>query len=648
MKSTYSWLWFAFGVALIVGLVLLLYRPTLHDGLFADDYVAMSIIDGQFAGRRSQLDLFNFADGSISDVQALRRLGSLPWWAPTDYRISFMRPLSSALWHVDRALFGTRYGLYHAHSLVVFAALIAAAAYLYRRLFTPLVAIAAALIFAVDDSHHFPVVWLSNRGGIYAVLIGVLALSAHIRFRTDGQRAYLALSMLLTTIGLLFGEWAVPMLAYLAAYELMVVTAPTKKRLLALATHIVPVLIFLVVRGALHYGARGSGAYIDPGLEPVRFILAVCQRLPVFFADMVWNVPSEWWDQGSPWRDELLRMWIIPPSIWMLLPDWHFYHVLLGLLALAGIGCALRFCRAGLSEREWKHLCFLCLGSLGALVPVVGSFPSTRLTIAAFWGLAPLFALVVREIARRLAALPGQLKPRVAGAFVAYALIVGAIFHMQLYTPLQFNPQAQVDQYATTSQWALAAELDPSRLPEQRVFLLAGSEFTTTFFFSYIWSYHGKPLPRSYYPLSASPLSMYLVRTAPNQLLLRTLGGSFFASGGESMFHSPQRVWKEGETVFLDGLRVNVERVVDGLPGVLRLTFARAVDDTSYEFLFAAPFGLIRMQLPAEGQQILLPRAADPSWHELERHRHLARIAPIPDALFYGSYPGFMLYQPPQ
>jgi hypothetical protein len=362
---------------------------------------------------------------------------------------------------------------------------------------------------------------------------------------------------------------------------------------------------------------------------------------------MVWNVPSEWWDQGSPWRDELLRMWIIPPSIWMRLPGWHFYQVLLGLSALAAIGCGLRFCRAGLTEREWQHVCFLCLGSLGALVPVVGSFPSTRLTIAAFWGLAPVFALVLREITRRLAALPRKLTPRVVGTFAAQALVVGAIFHTQMYTPLQFNMQVQVDQYATTTQWALAAELDPARLPEQRVFVLSGSEFTTTFFFSYIWSHYGKPLPRSYYPLSACPLSMYVVRTAPNQLLLRALGGSFLASGEESMFHSPQRVWTEGETVVLDGLRVDVERVVDGAPGVVRLTFARSVDDPSYEFLYAAPYGLIRVQMPAEGEQRLLVRAADPSWHELERHRYLARIAPIPELLFYGSYPGFMFYEPP-
>ena len=638
---------YALGYGLLFAVLLRFYWPTLQDGLFADDYVAMSIMEGKFAAPRGPLDLFNFADGTAEDVRALRRLGSLPWWAPDDYRIAFLRPLSSASWQMDRLLFGHRYGAYHAHSLLVFFLLVVSAALLYRRLFSPSVALLATVVFALDDSHRFPVLWLSNRGGIYALLFGVLALHAHLRFRERGRPVYACLSAACVAVGLLFGEWALPMLAYIVAYELVAARGRWWTRALSLLPSLLPAVLFLIVRARLHYGARGSGAYVDPGVEPVRFALLVLHRVPVFFADMFWNVPSEWWDHGSPWRDSILSMWIIPPEIWVQLPSWHFFQLAFGVAALLALAFGLRLCWQRLTSDERRYLLFLLLGSVAALVPVVGSFPSTRLTIAAYCGIAPLFALVLREVALRLQALRFRPSPRFALQLIGYTLIVGVIFHMQLKAPLEANVQAQCDHYASTREWVAAADLDVDKLSEQRVFVLAGSEFTTTFFFSYIWSQVGKPLPRSYYPITSCPCAHYVERSADNELVMRALGASYLASGEENMFHSPLRQWTEGAVVQLDGLRVRVENVVDGLPTVLRLTFDRSVDDPSYAFLIAAPFGLVRANIPPIGEQYLLARASDPSWIEIERHRFVSRLMPVPEALHFGSFPPFLVFKPP-
>ena len=637
----------ALGVGLILATLLWFYWPTLHDGLFADDYIAVAIMEGKFAAPRGALDLFNFADGTAEDVRALRRLGSLPWWAPDDYRIAFLRPLSSASWQLDRLLFGRHYGAYHAHSLLAFFSLVVSASLLYRRLLGPIPALLATAIFAVDDSHRFPVLWLSNRGGIYALLFGVLALHAHLSFRERGSVRHALVCALCVSIGLLFGEWVLPMLAYIVAYELLAAAGSWRRRALSLLPSLLPALLFLIARARLHYGARGSGAYVDPGLEPVRFALSVLHRVPVFFADMFWNVPSEWWDHGTPWRDRLLGMWIIPPEIWLQLPGWHFFHLLLGGAALLALGFGVYFCWPSLAAGERRALRFLLVGAVAALVPVVGSFPSTRLTIAAYLGLAPLFALVLRELALRLRALPFTPSLRFGLKLAAYSVMLGAIFHMQLKAPFEHNVQAQCDHYASTGEWVWAAEIDPARVSEQRVVMLAGGEFTTTFFFSYIWAHSGRPLPRSYLPITACPCAHYLERTADNELLLRALGASYLGSGEENMFHSPQRVWAEGETVELDGLRVRAENVVGGLPTVLRLTFERSLDDPSYVFLVAAPFGIVRAQLPRPGEQYLLARAADPSWSEIERHRFVSRLMPVPEMLHFGSFPPFLVYEPP-
>jgi len=635
--------WLLSALALCLGATSWLFWPTLHDGLFADDFVAAAMLDGKFAAPRAPLDLFNFADGTAEDAAQLRRLGSVPWWAPPDFRVSFLRPLSSALWHLDRAWFGKAYGFYHAHSLAVFFLLVLVTGFLYRTLVPGSIAAIAVTIYALDDSHQFPVVWLSNRGGIYASLFGVLALLAHLRWRDGGKHRYALASSLAITISLLFGEWALPMIAYIIAYELLGAQDSPRTRLLALLPSLVPAVVFLSFRAALHYGARGSGAYIDPGLEPLRFLFTLSHRIPIFVADMMWNVPAEWWDHGTPWRDDLLSRSIIPPSMWVELPSWHFFHVVLGVLGILALGLGLRFCDRGLSLTERRHTRWLLLGALGALVPVVGSFPSTRLTIASFLGVAPTLACVLREVASRLRAAP-RIQPL---RFAGYYLIVLALLHCQLYAPLQANVEAQVDHYATTSQWVLAAELDPERLPEQRVFLLAGGEFTTSFFFAYIWSSHGRPLPRSYYPITVSPNAHYVQRSRDNELVLRALGGAYLGSGQENMFRSPSHRFHEGEVIRLDGLQITTEQVVDGLPGSLRLTFERSLDDPSYAFLTAKPHGLVRFEVPAVGARRLLARAANPSWTDLDRHRYAKRIAPLPEMLRFAPMPGIVFYQPP-
>lgn len=633
---------YGLAVAAIIAILLNYFWPTLHDGLFADDYTAMAMLDGTFAAHRGGFDLFDFANGTPEDVRALQRLGSLPWWAPPDFRISFLRPLSSALWHIDRALFGRAYGFYHAHSLAVFFALVIATAVLYRRLFSWPVALIALAIFAVDDCHHFPVVWLSNRGGIYAVLCGVLTLMAHLRWRSEHKPLFAWLSALAMVIGLLFGEWALPMLAFVIAYELVGSSDRARTRVLALLPTLLPSVLFLVCRSLMHYGARGSGAYIDPGVEPLRFLLAALHRVPVFFADMIWNIPSEWWDHGTPWRDELLSRWVIPPAVWLSLPGWPLFHLLFGVSAIATLALAVWFFYRGLTREEQSHVRWLLLGSIGALLPVVGSFASTRLTIAAMLGVAPMFALLLREVGRRLAAMP-RFRPL---PFATSFAVVLVILHMQLLTPLQGDVQAQVDHYLTTAQWVAGSEVDPRQVSHQRVVLLAGAEFTTTFYWSYIWAHEGLPLPLSYYPITATPCAHYVQRTATNELLLRALGGNYLASGEENMFRSPKRIWHEGESMLLDGMRLTTEQVTDGVPGALRLTFDHPLEDPMYVFLVAMPFGLVRFDLPPLGDQRLVARASFPSWIDLQRHKYVLRIAPLPEMLHFGSFPWFVTFKP--
>jgi hypothetical protein len=99
--------------------------------------------------------------------------------------------------------------------------------------------------------------------------------------------------------------------------------------------------------------------------------------------------------------------------------------------------------------------------------------------------------------------------------------------------------------------------------------------------------------------------------------------------------------------VTLDELEIRAEQVVDGTPGALRLRFARPLEDPAYVFLVTLPDGIVRWAVPPLGAERLVVRAAYPSWSSLERQRFWARIAPVPDMLWFAPSPGFLSYEPP-
>ncbi len=626
-------------LTLVLGTLVLL--PALDAGLFADDYVVAAMLDGRFAAPRAPLDLFNFACGG-EDVAALQRLGSLPWWTPPDFNVSFMRPLSSLLWHLDRALFGDALWLYHAHSIAAWALLVLAVAALYRRVLPLWLAAMATLIYGLDESLHFPTVWLSNRGGLYAMALGVLGVLLHVRAREEGSRGSFAASSICFALALGFGEWAFPAFGYVLAYELASDLRKPLRRLACLLPAAVPALSFLIARAALGYGARGSGAYIDPGAEPLRFAAATLQRVPVLVGDMVWSIPASWWDHGSAWRDDVLALQLFSPQVWKQLPDWRGIHLLLGVSAIAALAAGLRLCWRGLDASEQQALRWLVPGALLALIPVVGAFTSSRLAMGALVGVAPVFAIFLRGLSRVLLATASRTR-----FALAYGGLAGGIAFL-LLLPLAHDIDRLVYEHRTTTEWALSAELDLEQVADQRVFLLSSSEFTTSFFFAYVWSRHGRPPPRSFYPLSTAPYALHVEREGDRVLRLSTLGGSFLGSGQEHMFRARDDIPREGERVSLPGVEVRVIELLQGRPRTLELRFDTSLDDPSLVFLVSSELGMTRFRPPRPGESRRLRRASYPSWVGLQRTRQLARLGPVPEFMHYTPLPPLLDFGNPR
>ena len=277
-------------------LAMLLCVPSLWLGWQTDDYIHRAALIAQPGFRelaRSPADLFGFIKGDESANRRAIALGHLPWWSNERLRLAFLRPISGITHWVDYKLWPSFPSLMHLHSLVWFGGAVAAAAFFYRRLFgCAWMAGLAALLFAIDDAHGLPVVWLANRNATIGVFFGLLALIAHDRWRREGWRLGAVVGPLGLLLGLLSNEGVVAVGAYLVAYALFLDRDTWAGRLRSLVPCALTGAVWWAFYRAMGYGAIGSGVYVDPGANPLLFLKAVAEHAPILFLGQ-WLFPSD-------------------------------------------------------------------------------------------------------------------------------------------------------------------------------------------------------------------------------------------------------------------------------------------------------------------------------------------------------------------
>src|SRR5207253_729289 len=124
-----------------------------------------------------------------------------------------------------------------------YAALVAAAAWLYRRLLARpgapsrlWVANLAALLYAMDHTHGIPVAWVANRNAMVAACFALLSLAAHdVAVHGESPRrgasAWTAGSALLFALALGAGEVALGAIGYFVAHALFLDARSPRKRI---------------------------------------------------------------------------------------------------------------------------------------------------------------------------------------------------------------------------------------------------------------------------------------------------------------------------------------------------------------------------------------------------------------------------------
>jgi hypothetical protein len=359
--------------------------PTLSSGFVLDDYYLRLCRDPTRAAPedlRAPWDMFHFQLGGPAFVRHEQEIGVAPWWTAPDFRLAFLRPLSSLTHAFDFAFFPDRAPVMHLENALLYAAL----SFIVARLFRTVVGATwsaglAALMYAASDKNAIPLVWISNRNALLAGVFGFGAVLAHVRGReadrntpTNGAgRAINVASVVLVILALASGEAALAPLAYIPAYALTLDDAPSRARVRSLLPIALVVAGWLALYHALGYGTHGGDFYVDPVDRPLAFAGALATHAPTL----------------------LLGQFALPPAdLGILLPRPMMLRFAAIAAAICGAGGVL-FARVLRRDRVAR---FFVVGLFFALVPVCATAPNDRLLLGASFGAFGLIALFFAKV----------------------------------------------------------------------------------------------------------------------------------------------------------------------------------------------------------------------------------------------------------
>jgi hypothetical protein len=564
--------------------------PSLFADFYCDDQGMVLRLEGAADfPMPDPFHLYSFASGRPSERHLLVDRGVFPWWTTNGLRLSFFRPLSSALFTLDHALAGRRPLLYHVSSLAWYAAAVAAAALLLRRLLPEREAALAALLFAVSPAHWMLGSWPSARHVAVSGTFAIAAILLHLRAREQrAARPWLVSlgALACAVLALAGGETALGMFAYIAAYEAMGRQDALANRLRALAPWGALLVTYAVLYKTLGLGVRGSGAYVDPLGQPGVYFSLLPARLAVFADAALFGIPSE-------------LSALAPQAVPIL--------AALGIAAIVVFAALLRRALRTLDREYARTLAWLLVAAVLATLPGAAGIPGDRILFLPNVAICSALALILlragtRGTASALAALPAR---------VGVALF--ALVHL-LLGPLWFAFNAA--RLASTSHAALlsASRAEIPARPDVNVVGIGLSDpLVGMYLGSALWiAARPEPRPRAVYLLSMSAHDHRVRRTDDRTLELTVLNGALLEGAFESVFRSPSTPLHAGDVVPFGAWTARILADTAGRPTRFSVTFDRSVDDPSIALLVWRDGALRALAPPALGQAVLVTHERGP------------------------------------
>lgn len=596
----------------ILGVALLL--PSLGGGWQVDDILHRVMLlgppPGFPMGRANIWNLFSFTGFDPGASFRLMDYGAMPWWTLPEGRIGFLRPLTILTHLLDYQLWPHSALLMHAHNLIWYAGVVAAAAVLYRRLIQAeheagmaWAAGIAAVLFAVDDAHALPAGWIANRNALLTAFFGFMALIAHDRWRREGWRPGAMLGPAALALGLLSGEAAVSACGYLFAYTLFLDRAPRLRRWAALVPYVVIGAIWTVAYKKMGYGAFGSEVYIDPGTEPWRFMSALAVRAPLLLLGQFGFPPSD------------ISIVLVPAGIRLLVCFALIFLLLLGFALLP-------IMRRDATARFWL------LGMLLSLVPISATFPNGRLMLYAGLGGFGLIGQFMASLGERADWLPSnKMWGRLAGIFAWIFIVVHGVIS-PLSLPIQSGTAAAIGMIVKAA--AASVPDDPSIATKDLIVVNIPSPFLS----AYILLekvVDGKNHPARLRTLTGFNDDLEIRRTDDRTLVIRPSRGLFPLDWPEAdsraiysipfldlahglndfnlITRARNQPLRLGEKISLTGVTFEITSLTpDGRAAEFAVRFDRPLEDPSLMWMHWDRSGiLVPFKLPEMGETMTLP-----------------------------------------
>ncbi|HKO51111.1 MAG TPA: hypothetical protein VJV79_25555 [Polyangiaceae bacterium] len=573
-----------------VGLLsVLLALPSLFADFYADDQAMVLTIEGVApAPIPGPFHLYSFMTGAPGERDWLVQQSALPWWSVDGIRLSFFRPLSSALWVLDHALAGRHPLLYHVHSIAWYLLSVLAAALLFRRLLPERQAALAALLFAVSPAHWMLVAWPSARHVAISGALAFIALLLHLEAREQsGRRSrWLSLTALgCAALALCGGETALGLFGYIAAYEMTARRERLALRLRALAPWGALLLAYAAIYKGFGFGVRGAGGYVDPMAQTSTYLALLPTRLAIYLEASLLCIPSE---------------------LSMVAPKFGTILAILGVVAGLAFTPLLRRAMRAVDAELRRTLVWLLIGAFLAVLPGAASMPGDRVLFLSNLGVSAALSVVFLHAGR-------SPKPAIASGLARTGSALFGLVH-GLLAPVLFAFGAW--QLASSSHAALEAAAK-AEIPVRPGVMVAGIGLADPLVGMYLPASlfiapRPEPRPVAVQLLSTSAHDHRLRRTGDRSLEITVLDGALLEGALESLFRPPSAPLHVGDRLPLGGWTVQILEESAGRPKRFSVSFDRSLDDPTISLLIWKDGALRSLAAPRLGEQAIVKHELGP------------------------------------
>ena len=586
-----SWIERALGTRRAMGVVIALSiavaATSISIGFLTDDHGFRAVLRSSNPHAPPPHDLFRFIPGDPAGNQLRIRIGRLPWWAAPDLRIHFLRPLTGLAFAADDRLFGGDPLGYHVVSLAWYAALLIAAAALFRRLLPAAAATLAVAVLGLSAAHVDAYAWISARHVAIAGALSAAALALHASRRGRG------LAPVVLAVALAASEAALAAVPLWIALALADRTRPPRRRWLACVPAVLLAVAYLAIYAALGCGTRGSGGYHDPAADPLGFVALAAVRVPLLLGDAALGIPAELAHVVAEWKLALLGA----AAVGLVALAWK----LTSPAAPTGPASHPRAdAAAPAADRTPSgRVLWLAAGGIAGTVVGAAAFPAGRVLVIPDLAFAAVIGIVLH---RGLAAgWPGRV---LAGLL--------AIVHLGI-APLQ--AVRAVDRLAERARAteAIAARIAELAPPSGRVFLVAASDPMVFLYPRAILADQSPGAVRCWSVLSAARSGHRLTRTGERSLAIDALDRPLLDGSFDTLYRGDDRPFAIGDTVEQCGATIRVAALRAGRPARLEVTLRRSLDDPELGWLVWRAHRLERLAMPRVGEAVELPWSAGPT-----------------------------------